>query len=249
MSIWWDDPPSDDDIEQKGGPSMRFLYQVENILCQPGVAHCGKLYPDYQNRWNQAVPKLRQYLSQQKILGFFACDECSCHGSGDQLGKIIDTVRGTFPVGQAIIYANECSDTFGKHSPEWLPKLDWVSVDRYRYDRHTGADKKPGYVATLKKQYEKEIYPHLHDGQKVAILPMAGRDKRVCDDKCIAALEVQDAKDAVAWINSDSRVALLAPYAWVRTGGPGTPDNGLNGLPGKQPIIDVYSAFGKSTKN
>ena len=82
MSVWWDDPPSDDDIEQKGGPSMRFLYQVENILCQPGVAHCGKLYPDYQNRWNQAVPKLRQYLSQQKILGFFAGDELICHGSG-----------------------------------------------------------------------------------------------------------------------------------------------------------------------
>ena len=80
----------DQDIEQNGGPHMRFLYPMQKIFCQTGgQSGCDILYPDHQNRWNAAIPQMRQYLSQQKILGFFVGDEMFCRGAGAETLTLI----------------------------------------------------------------------------------------------------------------------------------------------------------------
>merc|ERR1719310_1781764 len=70
-----------------------------------------------------------------------------------------------------------------------------------------------------KDVYEAVIYPKLQPHQKVAIIPQVGHPKdnfKICSDSCTASIELQDAKDAVAWAQSDSRIAMVAPYSWKR---------------------------------
>ena len=227
---------------------------------------CDVMYPDYQARWNAAVPQMRQYLSQQKILGFFACDECICHGAGDQLNIMIKTVRATFPRGTAIIYANECGSTFdcsdhasidtAENTTEFgqakamkgsVPaELDWISIDRYR----TNSD--PGHMPGLRKHcYEDIIYPLMHDHQKVAIIPQVGHPKddyKICDDECTAGVELQDAKDAVAWAQSDSRVALVAPYSWKRHDITQA-ETGLDEMGSNTDLKAFWISYGQGTKH
>ena len=68
-SIVWDSvPPSD--IDQYGGPSLRFFYDVTQIFCNGDIHNC-QMHPDYQQRWNNALPKAPQLLKDKKILGFW----------------------------------------------------------------------------------------------------------------------------------------------------------------------------------
>ena len=96
-SIAWDDIP-DSDIDQYGGPNLRFFYDVAKYFCVD-TDNCD-IYPDYQDRWNNAVPKMTQLLKDQKILGFFLGDEVICNNKGTgPTNTMANTVRNTFPRG------------------------------------------------------------------------------------------------------------------------------------------------------
>ena len=143
---------------------------------------------------------------------------------------MINTVRSTFPVGTAIIWANECGSTYppsggggrrrrrkasnadnttdvgqlmvnGTDLGNSVPgALDWISVDHYR------GDTKPGFIGQIRKDvYEAVIYPKLQAHQKVAIIPQVGHPKdnfKICSDSCTAGVELQDAKDAGKFCNN-----------------------------------------------
>jgi hypothetical protein len=251
--VWdiWDDAT----IEQQGGPALRFLYQVGQFFCTVASNKTWSFYPDYQTRWNRAVPKLRQLLQKQKILGFMLGDESVDKGlSTDHWGTIIQTVRATFPRGTAIIYANDyvcrepnCTD-HGKpcRCIEHIPAaLDWISSATYRTNSSSG------FIGSIRASYENHIYPKLHPHQKVAVIPEAGSADDICDDECMTRIELQDAKDTVAWAHNDSRVALIAPYLWsYHDGCDGHRcDEGMKEISGADDLRKYYWDFGRSTKH
>eukprot|EP00937_MAST-01D_sp_MAST-1D-sp2_P004940 g4940.t1 len=247
-SLIWDDPPADDAIQQYGSADgVRFLYPVQyKFFCEDGTgAHSCNLYDDYQARWDAAVPQLRALLQSQKILGFFLGDEIVCGGKGAAYSTVVtmaNTIRNSFPRGSAIIFANECGGLYGdgKRVPD---AIDWISLDHYRKDT------KPGFIDTIRKDYyEKLVYPIMGDHQKVGIIPQAGHprdNEEVCDDKCMAEVELQDAKDAVDWAQKDSRVALVAPYAWWRDG---KVEKGLDQLKDADDLKKFWIDFGTGTR-
>lgn len=239
-SLVWD-AVQDSDVDQHGGGDLRFLYPVWKFFCQEqqqtGVC---TLYSDYQSRWDNAVSKMKQYLSSGKIIGFFPGDERICKMKGTGVtDTIINTVRNDFPKGTAIIYINECGSTWPEHS---MPEgADWVSVDRYR------GDKDQDYVKDVKKIYD-DIFKKLHSGQKVGLCPGVGHPRdheKICDDECTANVELQDAKDFVEWAHSDDRVIFIAPYAWMRDG---QIEVGLNQMSHNDELKQFYKKLGQSTK-
>ena len=172
----------------------------------------------------------------QKILGFNVGDERICgndkHGTsvGDW-NTIINTMRNSFPRGQAIIYTNECASTFentANFNLDIPDSLDWIGFDRYysKSDTH-------GFIKnTLKPAYEKYLYPKLKDHHKVAITP------QVTNCQKLGKNELDDAKDAVAWAQSDPRVTFILPYR-------------LDDLEGHCKGSDLYNFwvnYGKGTK-
>ena len=241
-------------IEQQGGPSLRFLYQVGQFF-YAGVARNPVLYPDYQARFHRAVPKLRRLLQQQKILGFMLGDEAVDKGlSTDDWETIIQTVRAAFPRGTAIIYANDfvCHEpnctSHGKPCPciEHIPAaLDWISSATYRTNSSSGF-----IGSVIRASYEDHIYPKLSPHHKVAVIPEAGSSD-FCDHECMARIELQDAKDTVAWAHNDSRVALIAPFLWSyhnKCDGHGC-DQGMKEMSGADDLRKYYGALGRSTKH
>ena len=66
-----------------------------------------------------------------------------------------------------------------------------------------------------------------------------------CDDKCTAKVELQDAKDAIEWAHKDSRIALVAPYAWWRDG---KVEKGLDQLKDADDLKKFWIDFGTSTR-
>ena len=58
-------------------------------------------------------------------------------------------------------------------------------------------------------------------------------------------MELQDAKDAVAWAKSDSRVALVAPYSWRRDG---KVEVGLDQLDDNGDLKSYWINFGQGTR-
>ena len=250
-SLFIDSPQFEDDshIDQYGGPSLRFLYPAYLFFCQEQQMS-GKctLFPDYQNRWNAAVPKLHQYLMDQKILGFNVGDERIC--GGDKHGTsiadwntIISTMRNSFPRGQAIIYTNECHSTFessgdtvesrrrrrkGGGSFSVPAGLDWIGFDTYYTDSGTH-----GFINNVvKPDYEQKVYPLLAAYQKVAITP------QVTDCQKLHKNELGDANDAVAWAKSDPRVAFILPYRFDDL------DTHCKG----SDVYNFWANYGKSTK-
>jgi len=246
-SVIWDPPPSDATIQQYGGPASRFLYPVGKFFCS-GFQQNGlcTLLPNFQALWNAAVPQMHSLLQSQKILGFCLGDERVCGGKRgpDAYNNVVtmaNAVRASFPQGTAIIYANECGSLYG--SGKKVPDaIDWISIDHYR------KNSKPGFIEELKKDYyDKVVFPMMASHQKVGIIPQAGHpteSEKICDDKCTAAVELQDAKDAVSWAKSDSRVTMIAPYAWRRDGKIAV---GLDQLGDNGDLKNYWINFGKGT--
>ena len=240
-SLVWDGI-TEADIDQHGSPNLRFMYPAYKFFCQEQSlsGHC-TLFPDYQSRWNNAVPKLVQLLKDQKILGFFAGDEMICSNKAvGPTNTMIDTIRATFSKGKAIIWINECGSTFREHS---MPaNADWVSLDHYR------SSKDEDYIGKVKNDYDEAIFKKLHDGQRVVVIPGVGHPKdnfKICDDKCTAALELKDAKDMVEWAHDDGRIAGIMPYAWMRDG---HVEFGLNQMSDNGDLLSYYQKLGRSTK-
>lgn len=262
-SLFVDSPEFEDDshIEQYGGPSLRFLYPAYLYFCQEQQMS-GKctLFPDYQERWNAAVPKMHDYLKSQKILGFNVGDERICggdkHGTSiDDWNTIINTMRNTFPRGQAVIYTNECHSTFtedfllgdgsvkkenrtsfrhrksgqtGEGSIAVPAGLDWIGVDKYYTDSKTH-----GFIdKVIKPFYESSIFPKLQPYQKVAITP------QVTDCKTLHGNEIGDGNDAIAWAKSENRIAFILPYRF---------DDLQSHCDGGD-LYNFWVNFGKSTK-
>ena len=254
-SVVWDSW-NDTAIEQQGGPELRFLYQVGSFFCSFDGNKTWTFYPDYQTRWNRAVPKLRRLLQQQNILGFMIGDESVDKGlSTDHWETIIQTIRATFPRGTAIIWASDwvCSEanctSHGKpcHCIEHIPPaLDWISSAIYRTNSSSG------FIGSVRASYENHIFPKLQPHQKVAVIPQVVVNDGPCDDQCMARIELQDAKDSVAWARNDSRVALIAPYLWRSQGCDGQDcDMGLKEVSGKgtDELRQYWEDFGRSTKH
>eukprot|EP00039_Didymoeca_costata_P010098 m.134964 g.134964 ORF g.134964 m.134964 type:complete len:427 (+) comp14707_c0_seq5:2878-4158(+) len=236
-SLFIDSPEFEDDshIQQYGGPSLRFLYPAYMFFCQEQQmsGNC-TLFPDYQNRWNAAIPKMQDYLKSQKILGFNVGDERICgndkHGTSiDDWNTIINTMRTSFPRGQAIIYTNECGSTFDDNTLKSIPSgLDWIGVDKYYTDSKT-----EGFITkVVKPYYEKQIFPKLHSYQKVAITP------QVTDCKNLHKNEIGDGNDAIAWAKKESRIAFILPYRFDDL------QTNCNG----GDLYNFWVNFGKSTK-
>ena len=218
-NLSWDPAPTNDTLAQMpvGGP-RRYLFPSWRYFCQEQVVYAKcTLFPDYQRRWDEAVPFLARLLQEQKILGFLTGGERVSHNTSCSTWSILaNTVRKSFPVSTgAVIYANEGISTFQDKLCDVPAAYDWISMDYFRADARTG------YIAGLRKLYETVLYPRLAPHQQVVILPQTGQVLDVgvvCNDTCTADLELQDAHDAVQWSQDDGRVAMLAPYAWSRGG-------------------------------
>ena len=183
-------------------------------------------------------------LQSQKILGFFLGDELVCGGKRgpDTYNAVVtmaNAIRSSFPRGAAILYANECGSLYGK-GVKVPDAIDWISIDHYRKD--TRSD----FIHSVRKDfYEALVYPMMADHQKVGIIPQAvSNTGKICDSKCMAKLCLQDAKDAVHWANEDSRVALIAPYAWWRDGD----EHGAGQMKDADDLRQFWSDFGVSTR-
>jgi len=222
---------------------MRFFYPAGQFFCQFD-GHHWTWYSDYQSRWNAAVPKLTKLLKERKILGFVTGDEAVDKGlSTDHWETIINTIRSTFPRGKAILYTNDyiCGGDVSpaskciNHIP---PALDWISSATYRTDQSSG------FVDSIRDSYNDHIFPKLASHQKVGIIPQTEIARDICDDGCMAQLELQDAKEFMAWAKSDSRVALITPYLW--NGGTGT---GLQLMSHADDLKKYWQDYGRSTKH
>jgi hypothetical protein len=236
----WDDAT----IQSQGGPAMRFLYPVGQFFCDSDGHKHWTWYDDYQTRWNNAVPKLKQLLMDRKILGFITGDESVDHGlSEDHLETMVNTIRATFPHGTAIIYLNDyiCGrDGKRDNCIQNIPSgIDWVSSATYR------DDSSGGFVQSIRDSYYEHIIPKLADHQKIGVVPMVGSAQDICDDECFAEVELQDAQDWVAWANSDDRVALIAPYLWKTFGD----EIGMRDMGHADDLRDFWEDFGRGTKH
>lgn len=222
---------------------MRFLYPIGNFFCQFDGKHW-TWYDDYNTRWNNAVPKLKQLLMDRKILGFITGDESVDKGlSEDHLETMVNTIRATFPFGTAIIYLNDniCGHD-GKHDNciNKIPSgLDWVSSATYR------SGSSGGFVASIRASYYEHIIPKLADHQKVGVIPQAESAKDICNDECMAKLELEDAQEWMAWANSDSRVTFIAPYVWKTFDG----KPGMKELDHGDDLRKYWEDFGRGTKH
>lgn len=220
-SIIFDPIPSDADIDKYGGQNgVRFLYPAFMYFCQEQqMTGACTLFGDYESRWNAAVPKLAQYLKDQKIVGFTAGDQRLCgkknmKTSLSTWNTMLSTIRNSFPRGTSIIYTNECRSTFdeGNCPFDKVPStIDWIGFDRYRSDSNSDF-----FKTQIKEVYEQQVYPKLNSHQKIAVTPEVTHDNekdwKDCDDKCRAKVELQDAHDFVDWQKSDSRIAFVCPY-------------------------------------
>ena len=99
--------------------------------------------PDFNTTWVAALPELRELLANKTIFGFALGDELVWGGvTPANLVKYADTVRASFPRGEAVIWYNEASFFSGPrkgwHNGEkthvgdyTIPRaLDWFSVDQ-----------------------------------------------------------------------------------------------------------------------
>ena len=220
----WDPAPSADTLARMpAGGRRRYLFPSWRYFCREQVVYAKcTLFPDYQRRWDAAVPFLSRLLREEKIAGFLTGGERVTHNTTCSTWSILaDTVRASFPVSSgAVIYANEGIATFRDKLCDVPASYDWISMDYFR----AGSGK--GYIAGLRGLYETVLYPRLAPHQRVVVLPQTGQVFDVgvvCNDTCTAEIELQDARDAVRWSREDPRVAMLAPYAWSR----GPPEKGL----------------------
>ena len=174
----------------------------------------------------------------------------------DHWETIIETIRATFPRGTAVIWASDwvCSEpnctNGGKPCSciERIPAaLDWISSAIYRTNSSSGF-----IGSVVRASYENHIFPKLASHQKVAVIPQVVVNDGPCDDACMARIELQDAKDSVAWARNDSRVALIAPYLWRSQGCDGHGcDLGLKEVrgAGTDDLRTYWEDFGRSTKH
>jgi hypothetical protein len=190
--------------------------------------------PDFKSKWEPMVPLLKELLDNNTIIGFNLGDELVWGGIKPKiLVQYADTVRASFPRGQAIIWYNEACFFAGPRE-HWknskpLPDgnvsdytipaaLDWFSIDQYHMDGYV-----EGWVdAHPKLWYETNIYPNMTSNQKALLVPGSfgsnvnhyPNGTEICDKDCYDQMCAKDATDYYAWGKADPRVVAIAPWNW-----------------------------------
>lgn len=138
--------------------------------------------PDFKKTWEAAVPELKALLSNKTIFGFALGDELVWSGvTPAHLVAYANTVRTSFPRGEAVLWYNEAQFFNGPRStwhngakqpvPDYtIPEaIDWMSIDAYHMDGPA-----PGWAqANVEPWYQRNIYPNLTKDQKVMLVPGA----------------------------------------------------------------------------
>lgn len=216
-----------------------------------------RLRPDYASRWAALVPQVRPLLASGVLMGFFLGDELcwACIPYRDVI-TAADTVRASFPRGQAIIYYNEAFPVFTSdvcnngtllNYTQVPASLDWLSIDLYPDE---------GTLNGTITIYETLIYPKMADSQSVLFVPPAygfdnytvdqrnrmccGPGNPPCNGNCTLAM-LQWAADTYAWALRDTRMVGLNPwhYDTYQPGGYFNP--GLVDMPA---VLQAYVKIG-----
>eukprot|EP00756_Hemistasia_phaeocysticola_P054969 Hpha_TRINITY_DN30886_c0_g1::TRINITY_DN30886_c0_g1_i1::g.155622::m.155622 len=185
-----------------------------------------RLRDDWNVSWPAFAAEVAPLLTNGSIIGFNLGDELvwNCLPPA-QLLTMSSAVRARFP--KAYLWYNEATgpvetgiDFCGtKHSDYSIPpELDLFSIDMYHMSGTV-----QGWVKTyVEAFYEKYIFPHLHQGQKVAVVPGSfGSDVNhypngtyVCDRDCYDKMCAHDAQDFADWAVADDRIGGVFPWNW-----------------------------------
>jgi hypothetical protein len=111
---------------------LKFMFYVTNYFINGS-----ELFSDYQDRWDEVVPKYKKLAQQGKLAGFSVGDEVMSQSNLtlDIVHTLVNTVRASFPRGSpgSVIWWNENNGWISSGRTFPLPKaLDWFSTDIYR---------------------------------------------------------------------------------------------------------------------
>jgi len=187
------------------------------------------LFPDWQSRWQNLVQQTQPHIASGTLIGFNLGDELLLHCLQPRhIDAMAQAIRASFP--NTIIWYNEGHKPIEEHLNACGTKvtfsissaLSWFSIDLYHHDGVV-----PNWVHdNVKAFYKKYIFPNLHPGQRIALVPGSFNSNLNpnCDTKCYDEMIGHDAVDFIDWALSDSRVAAVIPWNW-------------NGCPGFDPCI------------
>ena len=211
--------------------------------------------PDFKTVWEAALPELKSLITNKTIFGFALGDELVWGSvTPANLVEYANTVRASFPRGEAVIWYNEACFFSGPRSgwhngahkpvPDYtIPEaIDWFSIDQYHMDGPV-----PGWVqAHVEPWYQRNIYPNLTKYQSVMVVPGAfGSNVNhypngtfICDNACYDKMCAQDAGDFYEWARRDPRVVAISPWNWMGCAG----CNGSRWTPPKTCCMDEIGA-------
>ena len=170
---------------------------------------------DWRARLASASRTLRQRAGV--VAGVQLGDELICRGvPPSNLSSVAAELRRLLPP-DIWLFTNECKGVHYCRTPgakSWIsPHLDVVSVDVYVTSAGTNASAAAGEAAAAKAYYEEWLFPQLHAGQKVAVVPglfaKAGEDHSAQDAALTAKLLGYE-----AWIETEPRIVGMVPWHW-----------------------------------
>ena len=151
------------------------------------------------------------------VAGVQLGDELICRGvPPSNLSSVAAELRRLLPP-DIWLFTNECKGVHYCRTPgakSWIsPHLDVVGVDVYVTSAGTNASAAAGEAAAAKAYYEEWIFPQLHDGQNVAVVPglfaKAGENHVAQDAALTAKLLGYE-----AWIETEPRIVGMVPWHW-----------------------------------
>ena len=186
------------------------------------VIQGGGLVPGWEATLERfAASRVLPRMKNGTAAGVFVGDEICCHNTScwhGQLYPISAKLRALLGP-RTLLYENECIDSYmggvraGPPLDKTAPDLNLVSVDLYRGYTPTDCN---GTVEAVKarKFAETEIYPRLHDHQRIMAVP----GTFACSNGSFMPLELsihsvaEKVRAYFEWIKEDSRVAGLCPW-------------------------------------
>jgi hypothetical protein len=239
---------------------LKFMFYVTNYFINGS-----ELFSDYQDRWDEVVPKYKKLAQQGKLAGFSVGDEVMSQSNLtlDIVHTLVNTVRASFPRGSpgSVIWWNENNGWISSGRTFPLPKaLDWFSTDIYRGGNNCQWSGKEFVTNNVKSFYSKFIFPNLNDpNQRVALVPGAKYRPTDCTDACrgdaacLARSLTDDVWALLDWARADSRIEAITPYTYKSF----PPEYGLKDLHNMCPkenvsacsaLFDAWSKVGLQAK-
>lgn len=182
-----------------------------------GTSDRSVLPVDWQARLAVATRTLRQRAGPGGVEGVQLGDELICRGvPPSNLSSVAAELRRLLPPG-VWLFTNECKGVHYCRTPgakSWIsPYLDVVGVDVYVTSAGANVSAAAGEANVAKAYYEEWIFPHLHAGQKVAVVPglfaKAGENHAAQDTALTAKLLGYQ-----AWIETEPRIVGMVPWHW-----------------------------------